>query len=319
MKILVTGTAGFIGNKLAQVLLERGDEVVGVDNFNDYYEVSLKEDRHKILDNYDGYKGYRVDISKLEDLRKVFDENKDIDAVCNLAAQAGVRYSIDNPYVYGEANLAGFVNIISLANEAGIKNFVYASSSSVYGDNEKIPYSEMDDVNNPVSLYAATKRANELIAYTYNHLYGMRTIGLRFFTVYGPWGRPDMAIYKFAKKMMNGEKIPVYNYGKDLKRDFTYIDDIVNGIVLALDCDYECEVFNLGKGDPDELGEMINLIEKHMGVKADKDLLPMQKGDVMITYSDTSKAKEMLGYNPTVTLDEGIEKFVKWFKEYYNM
>ena len=316
MKILVTGSAGFIGHNLSKVLLERGDEVVGIDNFNDYYEVSLKEDRNKELEKYDNYKLYRIDISDKEELEKVFKENK-IDKVCNLAAQAGVRYSIDNPYVYGESNLAGFVNLISLAKESDVKHFVYASSSSVYGNGEKFPCSELDDVDHPISLYAATKKANELIAYTYNHLFGMRTIGLRFFTVYGPWGRPDMAIYKFAKKMKDGVKIPVFNYGKDMKRDFTYVDDIVDGVVKALDCEYECEVFNLGKGNPDELGEMIGLIEKYMGIKADKDLLPMQPGDVMITYSDTSKAKEMLGYDPQTTLDEGIKKFVEWFKEYY--
>ena len=316
MKVLVTGSAGFIGFHLSKVLLERGDQVIGIDNFNDYYDVQLKEDRNKILDGYENFKLYRVDISDLDSLRKVFEEN-DIEKVCNLAAQAGVRYSIDNPYVYGESNLVGFVNIISLCKEHDIKNFVYASSSSVYGDGEKFPCNELDDTDHPISLYAATKRANELIAETYNHLYGMRTIGLRFFTVYGPWGRPDMAIFKFAQKMVKGEEIPVFNFGKDMKRDFTYVDDIVDGVVKALDCDYECEIFNLGKGDPDELGEMISLVEKHMGIEAKKNLLPMQQGDVLITYSDTSKAKKMLKYIPKVTLDEGIEKFVEWFKGYY--
>ncbi len=316
MKVLVTGSAGFIGFHLSKVLLERGDEVIGIDNFNDYYDVQLKEDRNKMLEGYEKFKLYRVDISDLDSLRKVFEENG-IEKVCNLAAQAGVRYSIDNPYVYGESNLVGFVNIISLCKENGIKNFVYASSSSVYGDGEKFPCNELDDTDHPISLYAATKRANELIAYTYNHLYGMRTIGLRFFTVYGPWGRPDMAIFKFAQKMVKGEEIPVFNFGKDMKRDFTYVDDIVDGVVKALDCDYECEIFNLGKGDPDELGEMISLIEKHMDIEAKKNLLPMQQGDVLITYSDTSKAKKMLKYIPKVTLDEGIEKFVEWFKGYY--
>jgi len=318
MKILITGTAGFIGFSLAKVLLEKGYEVVGVDNFNSYYDVKLKEDRNKILEEYDNYKLYRIDISNLEDLKKVFEENK-FDKVCNLAAQAGVRYSIDNPYVYADANLVGFVNMINLAKDSGIKQFVYASSSSVYGDTSKVPFNENEDVSKPISLYAATKKANELMAYTYHHLFGMKTIGLRFFTVYGPWGRPDMAIFKFAQSMSKGEEIPVYNYGKDMRRDFTYIDDIVDGIVKALDCDYDYEIFNLGKGSPDELGEMIDLVEKHMGIKAKKNLLPMQPGDVMETYSDTTKAKKMLKYNPTVTLDEGIKKFAEWFKGYYKV
>jgi UDP-glucuronate 4-epimerase len=318
MKILVTGTAGFIGFSLAKVLLDKGDEVVGIDNFNDYYDVKLKEDRNKILEKYPNFKLYRIDISKLEDLKQVFKENK-FEKVCHLAAQAGVRYSIDNPYAYADSNLVGFVNMINLTKDAGIKQFVYASSSSVYGDTSKVPFSEKEDVSKPISLYAASKRANELIAYTYNHLFGLRTIGLRFFTVYGPWGRPDMAIFKFAQSMSKGEEIPVYNFGKDLKRDFTYVDDIVEGIVKALECEYENEIFNLGKGSPDELGKMIDLVEKYMNIKAKKNLLPMQKGDVMITYCDTSKARKMLGYDPKITLEEGIEKFVEWFKEYYKI
>ena len=211
--------------------------------------------------------------------------------------------------------MVGFVNTINLTKDKGIKHFVYASSSSVYGDTGEIPFTETQDVNNPISLYASSKRSNELIAYTYHHLFGLRTIGLRFFTVYGPWGRPDMAIFKFANQMSKGEEIPVFNYGKDMKRDFTYVDDIVDGVVRAIDCEYENEIFNLGKGSPDELGEMISLIEKHMGIEAKKKLLPMQKGDVLITYSNTEKAKKMLGYDPKTTLDEGIEKFVKWYKK----
>ena len=318
MKILITGTAGFIGYSLAKVLLDKGYDVVGIDNFNDYYDVKLKEDRNRELEIYDNYKLYRVDISNLEELKKVFEENK-FDKVCNLAAQAGVRYSIDNPYAYVQSNLVGFVNMINLTKDNGIKQFVYASSSSVYGDGEKYPCNEEDDVNHPISLYAASKKADELIAYTYHHLFGLKTIGLRFFTVYGPWGRPDMAIFKFSKAMSEGKEIQVYNYGKDMKRDFTYIDDIVDGIVKALDCDYDYEIFNLGKGSPDELGYMIDTIEKYMGIKAKKNLLPMQPGDVMITYSDTSKAKKMLGYDPKITLDDGIKKFVEWFKEYYKI
>ena len=318
MKILVTGSAGFIGSNVAKSLLERGDEVVGIDNFNDYYDVSLKEYRSKELEGYDNFKLYRVNIEDKEELEKIFKEDK-IDKVCHLAAQAGVRYSIDNPYVYGTTNVSGFINIIHLSKEAGIKHFVYASSSSVYGDNEKVPYSEEDTVEQPVSLYAATKRANELMAYTYHHLYDMNTIGLRFFTVYGPAGRPDMAYFKFADKMRKGEEIDVYNYGKDLKRDFTYIDDIVDGVLRAIDCDYKYEIFNLGKGSPDELGEFINLLEKHLGIKAKKNLLPMQPGDVMITYADTTKTERMLGYKPSITLDEGLKKFADWYKEYYKI
>jgi UDP-glucuronate 4-epimerase len=316
MKILVTGTAGFIGFSLAKVLLERGDEVVGIDNFNDYYEVSLKEDRNKILEEYDNYKLYRLDISNLKELKKVFKENK-FDKVCHLAAQAGVRYSIENPYVYIDSNVVGFVNIINLTKDNNIKDFIYASSSSVYGNTKEVPFSEDVDVNEPISLYAASKRSNELMAYTYHHLFGLNSIGLRFFTVYGPWGRPDMAIFKFVKNITEGKEIDVYNYGKDLKRDFTYVDDIVDGVIRALDSDYENEIFNLGKGSPDELGEMIEIIEDELGIKAKKNLLPMQKGDVMITYSDTSKSKKMLGYDPKTTLKEGIKEFVEWYRGYY--
>ncbi len=318
MNILVTGTAGFIGHTTAKVLLERGDTVIGIDNFNDYYDVSLKEDRNRELEKYPNFKLYRIDISNLKELKKVFKEN-DIDRVCHLAAQAGVRYSIDNPYVYADSNMVGFVNMINLTKDKGIKYFIYASSSSVYGDTSKIPFVETEDVSKPISLYAASKRSNELIAYTYHHLFKLNTIGLRFFTVYGPWGRPDMAIFKFADQMRKGEEIPVFNYGKDMKRDYTYIDDIVDGVVRAIDCEYENEIFNLGKGSPDELGYMIDTLEKYMGIKAKKKLLPMQKGDVLITYSNTSKAKKMLKYEPKVTLDEGIKKFVEWYKGYYNI
>lgn len=318
MKILVTGSAGFIGSNVSKALLKRGDEVIGIDNFNDYYDVSLKEYRNSELEKNKNYKLYRIDIENVEDLKKVFKENK-IDKVCHLAAQANVRYSIDNPYVYGTTNCAGFINVIHLSKEAGIRHFVYASSSSVYGDNEKTPYSEEDNVEQPISLYAATKRADELFAYTYHHLYDINTIGLRFFTVYGPAGRPDMAYFKFADKMRKGEDIDVYNYGKDLKRDFTYIDDIVDGVVRALDCDYKYEIFNLGKGSPDDLGNFINLLEKHLSVKAKKNLLPMQPGDVMITYADTTKTEKMLGYKPRISLDEGLKKFADWYKEYYRI
>lgn len=318
MRILLTGTAGFVGFHLAKVLLERGDEVVGVDNFNDYYDVTLKEARNKILQEYDNFQIFRVDISNLKELEKVFKKGK-FDKVCHLAAQAGVRYSLENPYAYVDSNQVGFLNMINLTKDAGIEQFVYASSSSVYGNSMSVPFSEDADVSEPVSLYAATKRGNELVAQTYHHLFGLKVIGLRFFTVYGPWGRPDMAIFKFVKNITEGKEIDVYNYGKDLKRDFTYIDDIVDGVIRSMDSDYENEIFNLGKGSPDELGEMISIIENELGMKAKKNLLPMQKGDVMVTYSDTTKAKKMLGYDPKVSLKEGIKEFVEWYMGYYNI
>jgi UDP-glucuronate 4-epimerase len=318
MKVLVTGSAGFIGSALSKALLDRGDEVVGVDHFDSYYDTNLKKARNSLLEKYRNFKLYKADFGHLESIKKVFEKNG-FDAIAHLGAQAGVRYSIDNPYAYSHSNLEGFINVINLARDKEITNFVYASSSSVYGDRGKVPFSEKASVNKPISLYAATKRANELMAYTYHHLYGMRTIGLRFFTVYGPWGRPDMAIFKFTDMMAKGDEIPVYNYGKGLKRDFTYVDDIVDGVVRAIDSKYENEIFNLGKGHPEDLGEMIGLIEKHMGIKARRKLLPMQKGDVMITYADTAKARKMLGFRTKVTLDEGIKRFVQWYKQYYNV
>lgn len=316
MKILITGTAGFIGFSLAKVLLERGAEVFGIDNFNDYYDVSLKEDRNKILEKYDNFNLYKLDISDLKQLEEVFKENK-FDKVCHLAAQAGVRYSIENPYVYIDSNIVGFVNMINLTKDNNIESFIYASSSSVYGNSQEVPFSEDMEVNQPISLYAATKRSNELMAYTYNRLFGLKTVGLRFFTVYGPWGRPDMAIFKFVKNISEGKEIDVYNYGKGLKRDFTYIDDIVNGILKVIESDLENDVLNLGKGKPDSLEEMILTIERELGIEAKKNLLPMQKGDVLITYSDTEKARKMLGYNPETNLNVGIRNFVQWYKEYY--
>jgi UDP-glucuronate 4-epimerase len=318
MKILVTGSAGFIGSALSKSLLERGDEVVGVDNFDSYYDVKLKKARSALLEKNKNFKLQKADFGNLESIQRVFEKNK-FDAVAHLGAQAGVRYSIDNPYAYSHSNLEGFINVINLTRDRGIENFVYASSSSVYGDRGKVPFSERASVNKPISLYAATKRANELMAYTYHHLYGIRTIGLRFFTVYGPWGRPDMAIFKFADMMAKGQEIPVYNYGKGLKRDYTYVDDIVDGVVRAIDSKYRNEIFNLGKGHPEDLGEMIRLLEKYMKIKAQKNLLPMQKGDVMITYADTSKARKMLGFKTKVSLDEGIKRFVQWYKQYYNV
>ncbi|MEI7603789.1 MAG: NAD-dependent epimerase/dehydratase family protein [bacterium] len=315
MNILVTGSAGFIGFYVSKILLERGNNVIGVDNFYPYYDVTLKETRNAILEKYSNYKLYKIDISDLDSLREVFEENS-IDRVCNLAAQAGVRFSLENPYIYGKSNLEGFINIINLTHEFNIKNFIYASSSSVYGNNTKYPYSESDTVNHPVSLYAATKAANELIAYSYNQTFKLKTIGLRFFTVYGPMGRPDMAYYKFTQKILSGQQIEVYNNG-DMKRDFTYVDDIANGVVKAIDCDYDCEIFNLGNNKPENLGYMIELLEKYIGIEAVKVYLPMQKGDVLETYADVEKAENMLGYKPTTNLDEGLRKFIEWYTGYY--
>ncbi len=316
---LVTGSAGFIGFHLSKRLLEDGEEVIGVDNLNDYYEVSLKEDRNKILKNYDKYKFHKIDIADKTALEKIF-KKYDIDKACNLAAQAGVRYSIDHPYVYGQSNLIGFLNVLHLSKDYKVKNFVYASSSSVYGGNTNYPYSEEDRVDTPVSLYAATKKANELMAYSYYDLYDFSSIGLRFFTVYGPWGRPDMAYFKFAKLMVDGKSIDVYNHGK-MKRDFTYVDDVVDGIVkaLCLKGDYGYEVLNIGKGCPDKLMDMIKYIEEGLGIEADKNFMGIQKGDVLKTWADTGKIEGLLGYRPMVSLEEGLGRFVGWFKGYYDV
>ncbi len=317
--ILVTGSAGFIGFHLSKRLLEEGEEVVGIDNLNDYYEVRLKKDRNEILKGYDNYKFHKIDISEKSELEKIFKKYK-IDKVCNLAAQAGVRYSIEHPYAYGKSNLIGFLNVLHLSKDYEVKNFVYASSSSVYGGNTNYPYSEEDRVDTPVSLYAATKKSNELMAYSYYDLYDFSSIGLRFFTVYGPWGRPDMAYFKFAKLMVDGKSIDVYNHGK-MERDFTYVDDVVNGIVEALGLEegYGCEVLNIGKGSPDKLMDMIKYIEEGLGIEADKNFMGMQKGDVLKTWADTTKIEDLLGYKPKVGLEEGLKRFVGWFKGYYEV
>ncbi|MDP2090192.1 MAG: GDP-mannose 4,6-dehydratase [Candidatus Gracilibacteria bacterium] len=315
MNILVTGTSGFIGFFLAKKLLELGYSVIGVDCENDYYDVNLKLDRRKILQKNNYFKFYKIKLENYNDLEKVFIENK-IDKVCNLAAQAGVRYSIDNPFVYIESNIIGFHNIINLAAKYKVANFVYASSSSVYGKNEKQPFSVEDKVDNPVSLYAVTKKTNELIAHTYSHLYDLPTTGLRFFTVYGPYSRPDMAMLKFALKMQKGDKIEVYNNG-DMLRDFTYIDDIIDGIILSLNQINNYEIFNLGNDKPVKLEYMIDSLEKHLGYKTNKVYLPMQDGDLKSTWSDIDHTYEKLGWRPKIDLDQGIEKFCIWFKEYY--
>jgi len=313
MKVLVTGSAGFIGFHTSKALLERGDQVVGVDNFNKYYNKKLKEDRNKILEEYNNFSLYRGDIKNLNFVKKVFKE--DIDKVCHLAAQAGVRYSLENPHVYIQSNVVGFTNLIEQAKENNVDNFVYASSSSIYGNNDKVPFSEKDRVDQPISLYAASKKADELIAHTYNHLYNLNCIGLRYFTVIGPWSRPDMALYKFTKLIDKEKEIDVYNYGK-MKRDFTYIDDIVDGTLSALDKSFSYEIFNLGNNKPIKLGKFINYIEEGLGKKAKKNMVDKPKGDMEVTYAKIKKAKEKLNYSPDTDVKTAVNKFIKWYKNY---
>jgi len=313
-KILVTGAAGFIGFHLSKSLLDDGYEVLGIDNLNDYYDPKLKHARLDIIKKYPNFKFEKVDIADRESLTKAFVDfapNK----VVNLAAQAGVRYSLTNPYAYLDSNLIGFLNILELCRHNDVEGLIYASSSSVYGSNKKIPFSVDDRVDNPISLYAATKKANELIAHSYSHLYGLHTTGLRFFTVYGPWGRPDMAMYIFADKISKVEPIQVFNNGK-MKRDFTYIDDIVSGIRASMDKNYKHEVFNIGNHRSEDLMYMIELIEKYIGKKAIIDFKPMQPGDVPESFADIEKSNRMLGYIPSVNIDVGIEELVKWYGEY---
>lgn len=313
--ILVTGSAGFIGFHVGRYLLKQKANIIGIDNFNNYYDVSLKEARNKILEEFDNFKLYRGDLKDLNFVKKVFQENK-IDKVCHLAAQAGVRYSLTHPHAYIQSNLVGFTNLIDETKNAGIKTFVYASSSSVYGGNKKIPFSVEDNVSHPISLYAATKKANELIAYTYHHLYGLNCTGLRYFTVYGPWGRPDMAYFKFTKAILENKPIEVYNYG-GMKRDFTYIDDIVKGTINALEKSYSYEIFNLGNNKPVRLEYFIECIEKELGKKAKKKYLPLQPGDMLETYADIERSTKMLDYYPKTSVEEGIKKFINWYKSYY--
>jgi len=334
MKVLVTGAAGFIGSALSIKLLERGDEVVGIDNHNDYYDPQLKEDRlarHKDHKNYTHIRGDLANRSLVEDL---FETHKP-DRVVNLAAQAGVRYSIENPLAYVDSNLVGFAHILEGCRHNGVEHLVYASSSSVYGSNTKMPFSVHDSVNHPVSLYAATKKANELMAHTYSHLYNLPTTGLRFFTVYGPWDRPDMALQKFAKAIMSNKKIDVYNYGKH-RRDFTYIDDITEGVIRVLDNiaqanpDWDSDnpdaatsfapwrIYNIGNQQPVELLTYIETLEKNLGKVAEKKLLPLQPGDVPVTYADVEDLVKNVGYKPLTTIDEGIKVFADWYLDYYS-
>ena len=316
MHILVTGAAGFIGFHLSNKLLDLGHTVVGLDNFNDYYDPTLKRDRHAILEKRTGYTGIESDLCDYEKLTTLF-RNQPFDRVCHLAAQAGVRYSLTHPFVYQKANLEGFLSILEACRHAKIPRLVYASSSSVYGGNTKLPFSESDPVDHPVSLYAATKKANELMAHTYTHLYGMQTVGLRFFTVYGPWGRPDMALWLFTEAMLKGKSIPVFNHGK-MQRDFTFVEDIIQGIVGSLFSDKLApyEVFNIGNHRSENLLDMIGILGQALGVTPKMEFLPLQPGDVPATYADITQIQKKCGYQPTTPISIGIPKFVEWYKTY---
>ena len=333
--IIVTGTAGFIGSAVAMKLLERGDKVFGFDNHNDYYDTKLKEDRVKQIIDYENYTHVKGDLADVTALDKLFKASNP-DKVINLAAQAGVRYSIDNPQAYINSNIIGFSNILELSRRHKIKHLVYASSSSVYGSNTKIPFSIHDNVDHPLSLYAATKKSNELMAHAYSNLYQIPTTGLRFFTVYGPWGRPDMALFKFTKDILAGNKIKVYNYGNHL-RDFTYIDDIVEGIIRVLDKPAlsntkwdgmnpdpgssmsPWRVYNIGNNNPVNLGDFIETIESILGMEAIKELLPLQDGDVPDTYADVEDLISDFNYKPSTSIKDGIENFIKWYRQYYGV
>jgi UDP-glucuronate 4-epimerase len=315
-KILVTGAAGFIGYHLCKSLLDDNYEVLGIDNLNDYYDPKLKHARLDQLAPFKNFTFEKIDIADRKSLARSFQSFKP-NKVVNLAAQAGVRYSIENPYAYMDANLVGFLNIIELCRHNDVEGLIYASSSSVYGGNTKIPFSVEDRVDNPISLYAASKKSNELIANSYSHLYGLHTTGLRYFTVYGPWGRPDMAMFIFTKKILAGEPIPVFNHG-NMKRDFTYIDDIIAGTRSAIDNNYKCEIFNLGNHKSEQLMDVVALIEKNLEKKAKIDFQSMQAGDVKETFADIDKSVEILGYKPTTNVDIGIKNFVNWYNLYIN-
>ncbi len=314
---LVTGAAGFIGFHLSKALLDKGTPVIGVDNLNSYYDVALKRARLDQLSGRRGFTFYRDDIENLPGLEKIFRDHS-IRKICHLAAQAGVRYSLENPFSYQKSNLEGFLNLLEMARHGAVDNFVFASSSSVYGANTKIPFSVDDRVDTPVSLYGATKRANELMAYSYSHLFQIPLTGLRFFTVYGPWGRPDMALFLFTDAILNDRPIDVYNHGR-MKRDFTYIDDIIEGTLAALERPSAFELFNLGNSDPVELLDFIAAIEEGLGKEAKKNMMPIQPGDVPATAADIEKSKAMLGFSPKTPIKEGIRKFLAWYRDYYGM
>ena len=314
LRILVTGAAGFIGMHLCKSLLEDGFLVFGIDNLNDYYDPDLKQARLVQLTTYENFTFSKSDIADMDALDNAFQSFKP-NKVVNLAAQAGVRYSLENPHAYIQANVVGFMNILECCRHHEVQGLIYASSSSVYGGNTKYPFSVEDRVDQPISIYAATKKSNELMAHTYSHLYGLNTTGLRFFTVYGPWGRPDMAMYIFASKILAGEPIPVFNHGR-MQRDFTYINDIIKGVRAAMRKKYSCEVFNLGNNRSEDLLEVIQIIEENIGKKAEMDMQGMQPGDVEKTFADIEYSREMLGYQPTTPISAGIPKFIDWFREY---
>lgn len=314
--ILVTGAAGFIGYYVSKELIAQGHKVIGVDCVNEYYDVTLKQARLELLKKEKNFIFEKIDICDYESLGDVFSKYSP-EKVCHLAAQAGVRYSISHPFVYQKSNMEGFLNILELSKKNKIQNFVYASSSSVYGANTKLPFSETDPVDTPISLYAATKRSNELVAHTYSHLFDLPCSGLRFFTVYGPWGRPDMALFIFTKAILEGKPIQIYNQG-NMQRNFTYIDDIVNGVIRVLNTPKKYEIYNIGNNKAEKLMDFINEIEKNTGKTAKKEFLPMQPGDVVATVADISKISE-LGYEPDTDIQEGIRNFVSWYREYYKI
>ncbi len=336
MKLLVTGCSGFIGMHVAEQLLLRGDEVIGLDNMNDYYETSLKEARLNQLQAHTNFRFYRLDLADRRGVADLFAQERP-ERVVHLAAQAGVRYSVDHPEVYLDSNLLGFGHILEGCRQASVKHLVYASSSSVYGGNEKIPFSEEDQVDSPVSLYAATKKANELMAHTYSHIFGIPTTGLRFFTVYGPWGRPDMSPFLFTRAILENRPIQVFNHG-DMMRDFTYIDDIVEGVIRALDkppsgsgvCDTSVcrpnsseltpyRIFNIGNNSPVQLLDYIAALEKAWGKEAMKELKPMQPGDVKKTMANTDRLEAWVGFKPKTSLADGVQRFVTWYKDFYQI
>ncbi|AUM00709.1 protein CapI [Rhodocyclaceae bacterium] len=335
MKILVTGAAGFIGMHTSERLLARGDEVVGLDNLNDYYDPRLKEDRLARLAPHANFRFVKLDVADRAAMARLFAE-EGFDRVIHLAAQAGVRYSLQNPHAYVDSNLVGFMNILEGCRHGQVGHLVYASSSSVYGGNTLMPFSEHHSVDHPVSLYAATKKANELMAHTYSHLYGLPTTGLRFFTVYGPWGRPDMALFLFTRAILEGRPIDVFNHGR-MRRDFTYIDDIVEGVLRTLDRVAEADpgfdadrpdpgrsnapyrVFNIGNHQPVELMAFIEAIEEALGCKAEKNFLPLQDGDVPATYADTTELNAWTGFAPATPVAEGVRRFVAWYRAYYRV
>ncbi|MGB0757986.1 MAG: NAD-dependent epimerase [Rubripirellula sp.] len=332
---LVTGAAGFIGFHLSMRLLARGEEVVGFDNLNDYYSVELKRDRLKILTDFDNFSFVQADLTDQEKVDQVFEQN-DFSRVVNLAAQAGVRYSLENPRAYTESNIVGFLNILEACRHAKTPHLTYASSSSVYGGGTRMPFGTTDRVDHPLSLYAATKKSNELMAHTYSHLYGLPTTGLRFFTVYGPWGRPDMALFLFTKAILEGRPIDVFNEGR-MQRDFTYIDDIVEGVdrtsekIASPDPDWNSSapnpstsaapyrIYNIGNNDPVELSAFIETIEQAIGIQAKKNLMPMQAGDVPATFADINELEDAVGFRPSTSISVGIQKFVDWYREYYSV